>query len=303
MYRKLFCASVIALATAIPANAVTFEFTYTDDGSGFNDPEYGADRRAALELAGRILGSSALGAYDAVITVTVDGSEKGDLLASAASLAADSYDEGGSIGTQLVVPNKILFGDDFNGDDFDAEIAWNFTDHDWELDIDVTPSDDAFDFYSTVYHELAHALGWADSMTFPSGTDAYDVGIDEPGNWNLFDSFISDKDGNWLINTDTFLNTRAADFKALALGGVDDGLFFNGEHAVAANGGNLIPLYTPHVFEEGSSVSHLDDEAQGLSNMMMLSASDTGHSARLFSDIALGVLRDLGYEDIRQIKR
>lgn len=47
------------------------------------------------------------------------------------------------------------------------------------------------------------------------------------------------------------------------------GLFFNGTNATAANGGLPVGLYTPVAWEEGSSVTHLDDENPLLQPLMM----------------------------------
>jgi hypothetical protein len=296
------CLTTLCLCMAVSdAAALTFEFSYTDEGAGFDDPVHGQARRDALELAGDILGSTAFGAYDAVITVTVSGSEQGDLLASAGSNSVEDVSIDGGVGDLLVVRNKILFDEDLNGNDFDAEVSWNFADYDWQLDIDVMPLAHEYDFYSTAYHELTHALGWADSFDFPSGRDVFDVGIEEPGQWNLFDSFLVEADGTPMIDPDTYLNTSADFFIELAQGGVEQGIFFNGENAVAANGGFLVPLYTPAPFEQGSSITHLDDDAEGMEDFMMLSASDPGAGNRQYSEIALGVLKDLGYEDAQQI--
>ena len=301
MRSLLWLAALTLPLSAKQAAALTFEFTYKDDGVGFDDPQLGSARRAALERAGQIFGDTAFGAYDETITVLVDGSETGDLLASAASAEVDDAPTDGGFGQMMIVRHKILFGEDRNGREYDAEISWNFGDHEWQLDIDVTPSEDEYDFYSTVYHELTHAVGWADSLDFPSGRDVFNVGVEEPGQWHVFDSFLSDAAGNLLIDPVTYLNTCAENFEDIAQGGVAQGIFFSGENAVAANDGLLVPLYTPTFFEQGSSVSHLDDDADELAGLMMLSASDTGTSTRLYSDIALGVLQDLGYEDIQQI--
>ena len=38
---------------------------------------------------------------------------------------------------------------------------WNFNPTMWELDLNAPVDANEFDFYSTVYHELIHALGWS----------------------------------------------------------------------------------------------------------------------------------------------
>jgi hypothetical protein len=282
---------------------LAFEFTYTDKNKGFNDPKFGAERRAALERGAEILGSSAFAAYDTVITVEVDGSESSELLASAGSNGPETADGVGSFGKQMAVRVKILQGVDINGDDFDASVSWNFEEFDWQLDIDTPPSEDEYDFYSTLYHELTHALGWAESLDFPRGRDAFGYGVELPGEWNAYDEFITDRDGIPIIDPQTYLNDDPRLFRDLARGGTEDGLFFNGENAVAANDGFPVPLYTPNAFETGSSIAHLDDNAPELEGFMMLSASDPGPTSRVYSDVTLGILQDLGYEDVQQIER
>ncbi len=83
----------------------------------------------------------------------------------------------------------------------------------------------------------------------------------------MFDQFLSDVDGNRLIDGDSQsvtayqMDTSASGWPTVSVGGKgpDAGLFFDGPIATAVHGGR-VPLYSPATFQLQSSVSHLDSE-------------------------------------------
>ena len=301
--------SFLILATAWAAHgAITFQFNYTDTDSGFNDPTAGPARRAALEQAAQIFGNSALAGYNATIVMDASGTAPPFAAAGSNDLLSDDF-PGGGFGRIETVRNKILSNGatDLNGPDSDGSVSWNFDQTMWELDINTTAAGGNFDFYSTVYHELVHALGWLDTADAATGADSFGGGLSggDPGEWNMYDQFLSDRTGTRFINGTTFINDDPEGFTREAVGGTSagfaGGLFFAGPNAVAANGGSPVGLYTPEEFEEGSSIGHLDDENPALAGLMLLAAPAPGPSARTFSDIEIGMLQDLGYTMIQQI--
>lgn len=275
--------------------AVTFQFQYTDDpGTGFLDPVNGPSRQAALSTAASTF-SSMFGSHF---------SNSGTIMLEA--IASDDPDGGtlASAGSELIYPGlagfnlgevvrtKLQTGMDLNGTNVDGLVDINFG-KPWELDFNTSPSDTKYDFYSTLYHEFTHTLGFS-SFIGQSGDPIF--GTSSAGSWNTFDSFLADKNGTRIINPANFaLNQPAWD--AASVGGASpaEGLFFDGASAVAANGGNPVGLYTPEAWEEGSTGSHLDDQNASFAGMMMLAASDTGSYARDYSAIEIGMLQDLGY--------
>ena len=297
------------------SGGVVFNFIYTDIGTGFNAPgATGQTRRDALELAAQSFGTSALANYNATIEMTASGTAPP--LAAAGSEAFGNP-TGGGFGRTQVVRNKILTNGatDLNGGTRDGFVEWNFASTTWELDINAPVGGGEFGFYSTVYHELTHALGWSHSIDdlttatsgedpFGDGTTVGDGGTGVAGEWNKFDEFISDSVGNFIINGGTFLNNSTATWDTLQIAGASpaNGLFFDGPNATAANGGNPVGLFTPNPIQAGSSISHLDDQNPAQSRLMMLSAAPPGLSARTFSAIELGILSDLGYTNIQQIQ-
>ncbi|PRC46962.1 hypothetical protein C6A85_87395, partial [Mycobacterium sp. ITM-2017-0098] len=78
--------------------------------------------------------------------------------------------------------------------------------------------------------------------------------------------------------------------------GEDGALYFGGRHAVEAYGGYLVPLFTPAEWSQGSSMSHLDDDTfAGDDHKIMNSSEGMGPGTKVFSDLELAILRDLGY--------
>ena len=288
----------------VPASqaAISFVFDYSGNTAdvGFDDPTYGTARKNALATAGSKF-SNLFGQYftnSGTITMAVTSeNSSGNTLASAGSNAVDTGSNGFTLGE--VVRDKLLNGTDLNGGNADGTVNVNFGIN-WELDPDAPvndKNDDEYDFYSTMYHEFVHALGF--SSSFDKVGDPLIGDRVNGGAYSAFDSFIVDSSGTNLIGTDGKLNVLQSSFDATVIGGKDNGAFFDGPNAKAANGGNPVGLYTPGPdYEEGSSVSHLDDENPALAGLMMLAKTGPGLSARGFSPIEVGILKDLGYAPV-----
>ena len=291
-------ALLIGLGLAPAANAaISFEFNYLDAaGFGFNDATNGTARKNALETSALQFSNlfSSIFTESGTLTMDVTGSDdsSSSTLASAGSalVLSGSAPAGFNIGE--VVRAKLQTGTDLNDGDADGTVNVNFG-QPWELDLTATPSDSQYDFYSTMYHEFFHALGFASSMS-QDGSPVF--GDKSAGNWVAFDQFIVDKNGNPVIDPSSFALNQST-WDAASVGGASpaDGLFFNGSFAVAANGGQPLGLYSPNPWEGGSSSAHLDDQNPALAGLMMLAATDTGPGARTLSAVEIGVLRDIGY--------
>ena len=201
---------------------------------------------------------------------------------NSATLASAGSDLAGSKGFfNTVVQNKVLTGVDANGSKADGTITVNFG-NPWAYGDSVTI--DQYDFKSTMMHELLHAYGflaYVDRAGYNTGTI-----------WTIFDKFIATSSGAKVINSSTFKFLTSYNANLTGGGG---GLFFVGPNAVKAYGGP-VPLYVPSPWEDGSSVSHLDDNSFTGAKMQMMNAmTDTGLGIRTLSAVELGVLKDIGY--------
>lgn len=308
---------LFAVTSSLPA-ALTWTFNYAPSpGIGFHDPTVsgsttlGQIRRDALDLAATNF-STAFSAYTANVTIEARGDASGGTLAAAASNAGAAQVIG--FGNNTVIRNKILNpgvgGGDINGplDDGFVIVNWGIN---WELDINgtVTPGfGGEFDWYSTMYHEFAHALGFASGIgTDGAGQNASDpfgtVGNNQ-GEWNKFDEFLTDSGGASVFGDPAgAADLKESTYEGLLTGGPSPsgGLFFNGANAKAANGGNPVGLYSPTAFSGGSSGSHTDDENAALAGTMMLANTPEGPSARVFSAIERGMFMDIGYTQVTNI--
>jgi hypothetical protein len=156
------------------------------------------------------------------------------------------------------------------------------------------------DLESVVLHELAHGLGFVgtfDGLNPVTGADegkGY-VGLTGTGTQKvIFDTFITDGAAHGLPWT-------GAPNASLALGddlrGDHKGANWNGANGKAAYSGQLVPLYSPYPWEEGSSFSHLDDESfpGGNVNALMTPQLSPGESEHNPGPILLGILKDMGW--------
>jgi hypothetical protein len=252
---------------------ITFNFTYTGTG-GFTDPTLGAARQAALNDAGTKLASFFLTSAPRAITLEVDSYSNADSTLASASSALVSSSAGFH---RTVVQEKVLTGADTNGGAVDGNISWNWY-HAW--DITDTIAANAYDFKSTVMHEILQTFGFT-SSTGAAGTNTGTA-------WNTFDNFLTASNGTRLISVggvfDTGLNS--------ALTG-DPGMFFSGANAMAANRGNRVAIFSPTTWSQGSSGAHTDDDTYA--NTLMISATPAGQGTRVLTAIEVGILQDIGY--------
>ena len=108
------------------------------------------------------------------------------------------------------------------------------------------PSKTEYDLQSVIIHEMAHGLGFL-------STDSYDNffgygSIDQP---TPYDAYVQTGDGRRLSDLPS---------PSLELGeALTSKLVWSGAQGIAANGGVKPLLYSPKKYEDGSSISHLDE--------------------------------------------
>jgi hypothetical protein len=116
----------------------------------------------------------------------------------------------------------------------------------WDQRNDRNPTTSEYDLESVFIHEIAHGLGFL-------STDSYDTFfkygiIDQP---TIFDAYAQTPDGRRLSDLPS---------PSLELGtALTSSLFWSGTLGVRANQGVKPVLYTPNPYQDGSSISHLDE--------------------------------------------
>ncbi len=140
---------------------------------------------------------------------------------------------------------NALAGKDLDGDNPEMIITVNSL-ASWYRGTGSGPSKSEYDLQSVILHEMAHGLGFL-------STDSYDDffgygSIDQP---TAYDAYVQTGDGRRLSDLPS---------PSLELGeALTSKLVWSGALGIAANGGVKPLLYTPKNYEDGSSVSHLDE--------------------------------------------
>lgn len=196
--------------------------------------------------------------------------------------------------TGLVYPialaNRIFGSDIFPGDaDIDASFAIDR--NDWYFGTDGNPPSGQIDFETVVLHELGHGLGFLASARFTNGQGRY--GFTSQDIPQVFDTFMIDGNSNKLTDTSIYANPSSA------LGSTyqSNNLFFDGPSANAAAGGSPPKLYAPFPFQDGSSISHLDETTYPAGNPDSLMTPVLKFSEAIHDpgQITRGLFADLGW--------
>ncbi|MBU1228667.1 MAG: ribonuclease E [Proteobacteria bacterium] len=283
----VFLVGSLVFAPAAQANIVfQFDFGSPLTDAAFLDPTYGAERQAALQAAADSFSSMFASHFSNSGTIRLDVTSSNDPASNTLASAGSYLYDYGSAGVRSngAVMTQLQTGANPFGATSLGTLDVNFA-HNWQLNGNLPVSNTQYDFTSTMFHELTHVLGFAATI----GQDGSPIfGTKAAGEWDPFTNFLVNAAGVKVINANFSLNQAV--WNAASAGGGT--LYFNGAHAMAANGGQLVALYSPNPYEPGSSVSHISD---AVLNLLMLPSTGTGLSARDFSAVEVGILLDLGY--------
>jgi hypothetical protein len=146
-----------------------------------------------------------------------------------------------------------------NGQDPDIFMSFN-RNQSWYLGTDARPTQGRFDLVSVVLHEIAHGLG------FFSSSDVNTATSPPVGYWGtetsfgdnlpyIYDVYIEDSEGRKMVDETNFRNPSPE----LRVFLTSDDLFIAPPGVWTSPEGELPKLYAPFPFQEGSSISHLDE--------------------------------------------
>jgi hypothetical protein len=189
----------------------------------------------------------------------------------------------------IALANK-LGGKDYNDSAAEIDSKFNLAFPSWYFGTDGKVDANQWDFVSVVLHELAHGLGFAGSMSVDSLGNGSWGSIGYP---YIFDLFAVNGQNQKLTNTGIFPNHSTALGSQLT----SNQVYFDGAHAVAAGGGKKPQLYAPPNWEQGSSFSHLDENAYPAAsgNALMTPYLYNGEVEHAPGEITLGIFQDLGW--------
>lgn len=256
--RALVLAAVLLVSAAATAPGLETAVVYTDaSGIGFDDPERGPVRRAALEEAVARWGATLAGDVPLVVEASMrslGGSATSAVLAQAGPVSlhrdfgagvADTW-YGAALANQLA-------GVDLNGPQFgEIEVVFNADVDDdavlgsigWYYGGDAAPGTD-IDFITIALHELGHGLNFFDLLDSGTGAPLFE------GSFGIFERHVE------RTGVGPLVTMRAPQRVAAVVSGQ---LRWGGPNVLAALR-EPAPLYAPLVFAPGSSISHWDVSA------------------------------------------
>lgn len=141
-----------------------------------------------------------------------------------------------------------------------------------------TPPQNQYSWQDVIMHEVGHAMGFFDTVnTDGSYTNAGP---------SIFETLATlGVNGSPLSSLDQPARAQAV---------ISNNVYWNGQFAIAANGGNPIKLYAPNPYEEGSNYSHIDPSQSGIAGLYYPSLAD----ATFFpgpTEQELAIFHDIGW--------
>lgn len=187
-----------------------------------------------------------------------------------------------------------LLGRGLNNQEPDIIANFNSNNNNWYFGTDANPPRDKWDLTSVALHEIGHGLGFVSSFQFESGRNLGRWG--DSGSPIIFDLFVENSRGESLTDTTIFRNNSSQLGRELT----SDAIVFQGEPVRRANLGVPAPLFAPSPWQQGSSISHLDDRTyDGTSNQLMISAIGNGEAVHDPGPVTLAIFDQIGWRSTR----
>lgn len=304
--RWLFAVLVFVGLSAPAFGQIKWNFTYGDSaGSGFNNNTIDAGetlsrgqlRRASVEAAGAYLSSILDGRG------TINANFEASQFGGDGFLAAygpqqfiginGSFQNGGFY--QAARTNDRLFGGDDGLDGsglFDFGFAWNYAGQSNSINTN------AYDMVTVAIHELGHGLGFL-SLADQNGLGLSSTNntVGNPDLYSGYDRFL--QRGNGALSSSGLFNTNINSTGYGSFTGnsntftngnnTSTGLFFGGKYAREVFFDRAIPLYAPGTYNDGSSVSHVNDSSA------VMNPSVTANTVKRFQAYEIAMLMDIGW--------
>jgi hypothetical protein len=280
------------------ATKIAFTLTFADvalhNGTGFDHPTEGANRRAVIQSVVEYIdsvlnhtgggcqiefrvsenesGSSTLASAGPVMWVT--NGDPGDPDVFSSGFAFEHITTG-------VDPSPV---DQEGKDAPDVSAIVNFG-HSWYTGAVPVPSD-KMDLFSVMLHELSHGLG---VLSISKSDGASDLG---GKTFSYYDNLLYTGNGNKLWDPGANFNGNSS-----WLVGGDGGIRFRGTNATATFG-SYPPIYAPNPWQDGSSIAHWNTGI--IPTPVMNYNIGSGVSRRAYQPFEVSALKDLGYTTISQ---
>lgn len=151
-----------------------------------------------------------------------------------------------------------------------------------------------FDFVSTLVHEFLHGLGFAMSFGVDNDSNPTQGNFSNPAgvtDYFVFSSAAYSANPNKRLIE---LTNPSVDLLQIYMAGSGN-VEFRGSNTVAINGFAPYIYSVANSWEQGSSMSHLDDNHESNLGRMMNAATNSGPSSRTVDAITLMFMKDIGW--------
>jgi Secretion system C-terminal sorting domain len=201
---------------------------------------------------------------------------------------------------------NAMEGVELNPGEADMDIIINSSVN-WYFGTDGNPGPGQYDFITVLMHEVGHGLGFLSLAKYETGTGSFgyitlaDISPfvtsfpfpDLQGKYSIFSHYMETSAGLEIDDTVNFANP------SVALGTVltSNDIFFNAPLAVAANGGNRVPIFCPGTWASGSSLEHVNENSYPPSNdnALMTPYVNDQEVHHFPGMLTLSILQDIGW--------
>jgi hypothetical protein len=291
LHRSALLLPLLLLAFT-PALHAGFVITYSDAANtGFFDPTVvgsttlGAERQAAFQYAVGLWSTWLKNADPVPIPIDAYWGNLGGSILGGTVGSYYIHDNFSATTGAKVIPNvwyqdalaNYLHGSDLSSEPWDMQIEFS-TGISWNYDYTLTTGhfSGKYDFASVAAHEIGHGMGFYPSFA-------------SDGSWGysglpfIYDTFLEYSNGTELISSNPATSVTSP-------------TYWDGPSADAANGGKRVLLYSPGTWQNGSSLSHMDDATFPSYLMDHSRASNT--AVHTIDPIMTGILYDQGWDTI-----
>lgn len=148
-----------------------------------------------------------------------------------------------------------------------------------------------YDLVTVVLHELIHGIGFVDSFNTSNSVGTYGINSIPV----IYDSFIEDKDNNLLIDKTKYSNNSTELNTALTSGQ----LYFSAPLLKNYTSGQRVRVYAPGTWDDGSSISHLNESSTAQANALLTPFLDKGEAIHSPGNLIMSMVGDLGWINTR----
>jgi hypothetical protein len=183
-----------------------------------------------------------------------------------------------------------LAGEELTGSS-SPDITANFNSTvEWYFGTDGNCPNNAFDFVTTVLHEVTHGLGFVGFFYVDEAGGTY---YEPPV---VFDHYVANYARKFLTDTFLFPNPSQALLKEFT----SNALYFRSPATLFDGAGTPPRLYAPGVWDEGSSIYHLNEATYGIGDPNSLMTPFTGYGQVIHDPgpITMSILADIGWKNI-----